>query len=79
MSSFDRHLRRMKYGKQIISSLEFSNVREVLKAKQKDLKSEGRGNISKKIRRNNGNKLIMGKRTVGCKQSRECDQFPVAF
>lgn len=38
----------MKYGKQIISSLEFSNVREVLKAKQKDLKSEGRGNISKK-------------------------------
>lgn len=48
MSSFDRHLRRMKYGKQIISSLEFSNAREVLKAKQKDLKSEGRANISKK-------------------------------
>lgn len=47
MSSFDRHLRRMKYGKQIISSLEFSNAREVLKAKQKDLKSEGRANISK--------------------------------
>lgn len=48
ISSFDRHLRRMKYGKQIISSLEFSNAREVLKAKQKDLKSEGRANISKK-------------------------------
>lgn len=45
---FDRHLRRMKYGKQIISSLEFSKVKEVLKAKQKDLKSEGRGNISQK-------------------------------
>lgn len=45
---FDRHLRRMKYGKQIISSLEFSKVREVLKAKQKDLKNEGRGDISQK-------------------------------
>lgn len=33
MSSLDRHLRRMKYGKQIISSLEFSKVMEVLKAK----------------------------------------------
>lgn len=32
MSSFDRHVRRMKYGKQIISSLEFSKVREVLKS-----------------------------------------------
>lgn len=38
----------MKYGKQIISSLEFSKVKEVLKAKQKDLKSEGRGNLSQK-------------------------------
>lgn len=38
----------MKYGKQIISSLEFSKVREVLKAKQKDLKNEGRGDISQK-------------------------------
>lgn len=38
----------MKYGKQIISSFEFSIVREVLKAKQKDLKSEGRGNLSQK-------------------------------
>lgn len=38
----------MKYGKQIISSMEFSKVREVLKAKQKDLKNEGRGDISQK-------------------------------
>lgn len=38
----------MKYGKQIISSLEISKVREVLKAKQKDLKNEGRGDISQK-------------------------------
>jgi integrase len=48
MSSIDRHLRRMKYGFQIISSVEFAKVREVLKAKQKDLKSEGKGNLSRK-------------------------------
>jgi hypothetical protein len=44
----DRHLRRIKYGFQIISSVEFAKVREVLKAKQKDLKSEGKGNLSGK-------------------------------
>lgn len=41
----------------------------------------GEGQYIQKIRRNNGrrNKSIMGKRTVGCKQPRECDQFPVPF
>ena len=38
MSSFDRHLRKMKYGFQLVSRIELAKVREVVKAKQYDLK-----------------------------------------
>ncbi|XP_062604368.1 zinc finger MYM-type protein 4-like [Saccostrea cucullata] len=48
MSSFDRYLRKRKYGFQIVSSIEFVKVREVVKAKQRSLKGEGKGNLSKK-------------------------------
>ena len=50
MSSFDWHLRKMKYGFQLVPSIEFAKVRKVMKAKQGDLKSEGKGNMSKKSR-----------------------------
>ena len=48
MSSFDRHLRKMKYGFEIVSSIEFARVREVVRAKQRDLKSQGKGNLCQK-------------------------------
>ena len=44
MSSFDRHLNRMNYGLSIVQSIEFARVREVLKAKQWEFKSQGKGN-----------------------------------
>ncbi|XP_033730685.1 uncharacterized protein LOC117320126 [Pecten maximus] len=44
MSSFDRQLRRYDYGYSVVSSVEFGKVREVLTAKQRELKKEGKGN-----------------------------------
>ena len=34
----------MSYGLSIVQSIEFARVREVLKAKQRELKSQGKGN-----------------------------------
>jgi integrase len=48
MSSFDRQLRRFNYGEYIATSPKFSQVREVLKSKQKLLKREGKGNFPNK-------------------------------
>lgn len=43
ISSFDRQLRRHKYGYVIISSPEFADTREAMRVKQKNLKSQGKG------------------------------------
>jgi hypothetical protein len=44
VSSFDRQLKRHKYTTQIMSnSIEFSESREALRMKQRDLKSQGKG------------------------------------
>ena len=47
MSSFIRHLNRMEYGVSLLESVEFSGMREALKSKQKNLKSQGKGNRSR--------------------------------
>lgn len=46
MISFDRHLRRIRYGLQII--LEFGKIGEVIKAIQKKYKKRVDSNISRK-------------------------------
>jgi hypothetical protein len=38
----------MKYGFEIVSSIEFARVREIVRAKQRDLKSQGKENLSQK-------------------------------
>lgn len=45
ISSYDRHLRKKSYGACIIgsNSTEFNKTRDALKAKQRDLKSQGKG------------------------------------
>ena len=43
ISSFDKHLRRHKYGYAIISSPEFVDTREAIRVKQKNLTSQGKG------------------------------------
>ncbi|KAK3093435.1 hypothetical protein FSP39_015689 [Pinctada imbricata] len=48
MSSFDRHLKRLDYGFSLVTSDEFRKVREVLQAKQRDLKKQGKGNKENK-------------------------------
>lgn len=48
LGSFERHLKRHRYQYSLISSFEFAQCREALKAKQKDLKAQGRGNKPKK-------------------------------
>ena len=45
ISSFDRQLKRHKYGSVIISSAEFADTREALRLKQRHLKSQGKGDI----------------------------------
>ncbi|KAK3088308.1 hypothetical protein FSP39_017339 [Pinctada imbricata] len=49
MSSFDRHLKRLDYGFSLVTSDEFRKVREVLQAKQRDLKIQGKGNKQNKV------------------------------
>ena len=44
LASVERHLNRSGYGKSIIKDIEFVKTREALKAKQKSLKREGKGN-----------------------------------
>lgn len=44
MCSFDRVLRRHNYGFQISKDSEFGKVRDVLSAKQTQLKKDGKGN-----------------------------------
>ena len=44
LGSIERYLRRHNYGYSVISGHEFSNAREALKCKQKDLKRQGKGN-----------------------------------
>ncbi|XP_053385813.1 uncharacterized protein LOC128550578 [Mercenaria mercenaria] len=47
MGSVDRHLRSKNYQYSVMSSIEFARSRQVLKTKQKHLKSLGKGNKSK--------------------------------
>ena len=44
VASIERYLKRKSYGFLVINSIEFAGTREVLKAKQKALKSSGKGN-----------------------------------
>ncbi|XP_062587410.1 zinc finger MYM-type protein 2-like [Saccostrea cucullata] len=44
MSSINRYLQQKEYGYSIINDLQFSKARDVLKTKQKQLKSLGKGN-----------------------------------
>ena len=44
VASIERYLKKKSYGFSVINSIEFAGTREVLKAKQKDLKSSGKGN-----------------------------------
>ncbi|XP_061196504.1 uncharacterized protein LOC133204775 [Saccostrea echinata] len=44
IGSFERHLKRHRYQFSLITSFEFARCREALRAKQKDLKAQGRGN-----------------------------------
>ncbi|VDI24802.1 Hypothetical predicted protein [Mytilus galloprovincialis] len=48
LCSFDRYLRHHNYGYQISKSAEFSKVKDVLTAKQVELKKMGKGNGHKK-------------------------------
>ncbi|XP_052080614.1 transcriptional regulator QRICH1-like [Mytilus californianus] len=48
LCSFDRYLRQHNYGYQISKSAEFSKVKDVLTAKQVELKKMGKGNGNKK-------------------------------
>ena len=48
MSSIDIHLKRMDYGFSLVTSDEFRKVRDVLQAKQRDLKKQGKGNKENK-------------------------------
>ena len=48
MSSYERHLKRHRYGYSIIKDHEFSRPREVLKCKQNNLKTKGKGNLPKR-------------------------------
>ena len=44
LSSFERYLKRHNYVASVVAGHEFAKMREVLKCKQKDLKSKGFGN-----------------------------------
>ena len=44
VNSIGRHLRRKNYSKDIKSAPEFQHSRQVLEAKKKQLKSQGKGN-----------------------------------
>ena len=48
MSSVQRHLNRYNYKKNLFEHIEFVGLREALKSKQKDLKSQGKGNRENK-------------------------------
>ena len=48
LSSYERHLKRHRYGYSINKDHEFSRTREVLKCKQKNLKTQCKGNIPKR-------------------------------
>ena len=47
MSSVERHLRRAGYGKSILKDNDFQKSRDARKAKQKEMKRQGKGNKSK--------------------------------
>ena len=47
LGSLERHSKRYKYGTSFVTGQEFSNAREALMSKQKDLKKQGRGNKPK--------------------------------
>ena len=47
LSSVERHLRRAGYGKSLIKDNDFQKTRDALKAKQKELKRQGKGNKPK--------------------------------
>ncbi|XP_021352214.1 zinc finger MYM-type protein 2-like [Mizuhopecten yessoensis] len=44
LGSFERYLKRHRYGTSLVSGYEFSKTREVMRAKQKELKRQGMGN-----------------------------------
>ena len=44
VASIERYLKKKSYGFSVINSIEFEGTRDVLKAKQKALKSSGKGN-----------------------------------
>lgn len=44
LSSVDRYLTRREYGRWLFIDPEFTRLREAMKAKQKELKKQGRGN-----------------------------------
>ena len=47
LTSVDRYLTRREYGKRLFTDPEFTRLRDALKAKQKELKKDGRGNKPK--------------------------------
>jgi hypothetical protein len=47
LGSFERHLKRKKYGISLISGYEFCKVRDGLKCKQKDLKKKRKRKFAK--------------------------------
>ena len=52
VASIERYLKKKSYGFSVINSIEFAGTREVLKAKQKALKSSGKGykpNVSRSL------------------------------
>ena len=50
VASIERYLKKKSYGFSVINSIEFAGTREVLKAKQKVLKSSGKGNTPNAFR-----------------------------
>lgn len=48
LGSFDRQLKRFRYGYSLHTSIEFAQLQDVLKSKQKELKRSGLGNAPKK-------------------------------
>ena len=44
LSSTDHHLTRREYGRRLLIDTEFTRLRDALKAKQKELKTQGQGN-----------------------------------
>ena len=71
VSSFDRYLRKKDYSSTIMEGKEFRKTKEVLVAKQKELKKEGKGNKPNAARMLTDEEvdILYGQDLLGCSSS----------